>query len=243
MSGHSKWANIKHRKGKSDAKKGKIFTKIGREIAVAVKEGGPDPQSNSKLADAIAKAKSNNMPNDSIERSVKKAAGDMNGMAFEYVIYEGYGPGGIAVIVEAMTDNRNRTAGDIRHVFDKYGGNLGTTGCVSFHFDKKGAIIIEKSRQTDVETLMLDAIEAGAEDISEDKEIFEIITEPHDFTEVRRNLEKKFELLSAELSMIPSNYIKLTDKGNASLMEKLVDALEDLDDVQNVYHNWDQDAD
>ena len=185
MAGHSKWANIKHRKEKSDAKKGKMFTKLGRELAVAVKEGGPDPLNNTKLADAVAKAKSNNMPNDSIERSIKKAAGDVDGANYEDIMYEGYGPGGVALIVEAMTDNRNRTAADIRHYFDKYGGNLGTTGCVSFMFSRKGQMIIEKTSDIEDEQLMLEAIDAGAGDFVEEEGFFEIITEPQDFHEVR----------------------------------------------------------
>jgi len=240
MSGHSKWANIKHRKEKSDAKKGKIFTKLGRELAVAVKEGGPDPLNNTKLADAIAKAKSNNMPNDSIERSIKKAAGNVNGANYEDIIYEGYGPGGVALIVEAMTDNRNRTAADIRHYFDKYGGNLGTTGCVSFMFSRKGQIIIEKTSDIDEDKLMLETIEAGAEDFAEEEGYFEIICEPQDFHVVRRSLSDKYEFVSSEISMIPSTWTKIEDADTVALMEKLIDSLEDLDDVQNIYHNWDQ---
>jgi YebC/PmpR family DNA-binding regulatory protein len=242
MSGHSKWANIKHRKEKSDAKKGKVFTKLGREIAVAVKEGGPDPYSNSRLADVISKAKSNNMPNDTIERSIKKAAGEMNDTQYENIVYEGYGPGGIAVIVEAMTDNRNRTAADVRHYFDKFGGNLGTTGCVSYIFSRKGLIIIEKEG-VDEETLMMDAIEAGAEDIKAEDEIFEIITDPNDFSVVRKELEAKYNFLSAEISQLPSTYVKIEDPDIVTQMEKLTDSLDDLDDVQAVYHNWDQEGD
>ena len=241
MSGHSKWANIKHRKEKSDAKKGKVFTKIGREIAVAVKEGGPDPVTNSKLADVISNAKSNNMPNDTIERSIKKAAGEMNDTNYENIIYEGYGPGGIAVIVEAMTDNRNRTAADVRHYFDKYGGNLGTTGCVSYMFSRKGLVIIE-SEGVDEEELMLAAIEAGAEDFKAEDEIYEILTDPNDFSSVRKTLEAKYKFLSAQIAQLPSTYIKLEDSEMITLMEKLIDALDDLDDVQAVYHNWDQDG-
>lgn len=240
MSGHSKWSTIKHKKGKSDAKKGKIFTKIGREILVAVKEGGPDPQLNAKLSDAIAKAKSNNMPNDNIERSIKKAAGDVDGANYENITYEGYGPSGVAVIVEAMTDNRNRTAADVRHFFDKFGGNLGTTGCVSFLFSKKGYMVIEKNEDIDEEVLMMAALEAGAEDFKDEEGIYEIFTDPNDFTEVRKAIEKDYELLSAEITMIPSNYVKLESLQDADLMEKLIDNLEDLDDVQDIYHNWEQ---
>jgi YebC/PmpR family DNA-binding regulatory protein len=240
MAGHSKWANIKHRKEKSDAKKGKMFTKLGRELAVAVKEGGPDPLNNTKLADAITKAKSNNMPNDSIERSIKKAAGDVDGANYEDIMYEGYGPGGVALIVEAMTDNRNRTAADIRHYFDKYGGNLGTTGCVSFMFGRKGQIIIEKTSDIDAEQLMLEAIDAGAEDFAEEEGYFEIITEPQDFHVVRASLTEKYDFVSSEITMIPSTWTKIEDADTIVLIEKMIDSLEDLDDVQNIYHNLDQ---
>lgn len=243
MSGHSKWSTIKHKKEKSDAKKGKIFTKIGREIMVAVKEGGCDPQLNIKLSDAIAKAKSNNMPNDNIERSIKKAAGDINGANFENITYEGYGPSGVAVIVEAMTDNRNRTAADVRHFFDKFDGNLGTTGCVSFLFNKKGIILIEKNKDIVEEDLMMSAIEAGAEDFKDEDEIYEVSTEPKNFSRVRKALENGYKLLSAEITMIPSNYTKLENPKDIETMEKLVDNLEDLDDVQDIYHNWEQDDD
>jgi len=242
MAGHSKWANIKHRKEKSDAQKGKLFTKIGREIAVAVKQGGPDPESNSKLKDAIAKAKAANMPNDSIMRSIKKAAGDVDGENYEQITYEGYGPGGIAVIVEAMTDNRNRTAGDIRHFFDKYGGNLGQTGCVSFMFDKKGVILIERNEDIDEDELMMEAIEAGAEDFDPQEEYFEILTDPADFSAVREALEKKgYTFISAEVEMVPKTTSRLDNPKHIEQMNKLIDSLEDLDDVQNVYHNWEQD--
>ena len=240
MSGHSKWANIKHRKEKSDSKRGKIFTKLGREIAIIVKQGGPDPEGNSKLKDVIAKAKAENMPNDNIQRSIKKASGDVDADNFEEISYEGYGPGGVAVIVEAMTDNRNRTAGDVRHYFDKNGGNLGQSGCVSFMFDKKGVILIEKTEKTDEDTLMMEALEAGAEDFSAEEEYFEILTSPEDFSTVREELEKKgYEFLEAEVQMVPQTMTKLEDD-QVIKMEKLVDALEDLDDVQNVYHNWEQ---
>lgn len=239
MSGHSKWANIKHKKEKSDAQKGKIFTKIGREIAIAVKQGGPDPAANSKLADVIAKAKAANVPNENIMRSIKKAAGEMDGANYEQITYEGYGPGGVAVIVEATTDNRNRTAGDIRHLFDKFGGNLGTTGCVSFMFDKKGVILIEKKDNIDEDTMMMEALDAGAEDFNVEEEYFEIITSPDDFSSVRSALESKgYEFAEAEVQMIPQTTTKLTDPKQIELMDKLIEKLEDLDDVQNVYHNW-----
>ena len=238
MAGHSKWSNIKHRKEKSDAQRGKIFTKIGREIALAVKEGGADPAANSKLRDVIAKAKSNNMPNDTISRSIKKAAGDGSGANYEEITYEGYGPSGVAVIVETMTDNKNRTAGDVRHYFDKFGGNLGQTGCVSFMFDKKGIIIIENNGTTDEDTVMTDALEAGADDITSDDEMFEITTSPNDFSIVREALEKKgYAFVNAEVAMVPQSYVTLTGEKDILMMEKLIDALIDNDDVQNVWHN------
>lgn len=242
MSGHSKWANIKHKKEKSDAQKGKIFTKLGREIAVIVKQGGPDPEANSKLKDVIAKAKAANMPNENIMRSIKKAAGDVGAENYEEMTYEGYGPGGVAVIVEAMTDNRNRTAGDVRHYFDKFGGNLGQTGCVSFMFNKKGVILIEKTGKTDEDELMMEALDAGAEDFSVEDEYFEILTDPNDFSAVREALEKKgYEFLEAEVQMVPATTTKLTDPKHIEFMDKLIENLEDLDDVQSVYHNWEQD--
>lgn len=242
MAGHSRWSNIKHRKEKTDAQKGKLFTKLGREIAIAVKSGGPDPVSNSRLRDVIAKAKANNMPNDSIARSIKKAAGDNDGANYEAITYEGYGPSGVAVIVEALTDNRNRTAGDVRHFFDKFGGNMGTTGCVSFMFDKKGQIIIEKKPGMNEDDIMIAALDAGASDFFAEDEYFEIITDPDDFTSVREALEKEgYEFVSAEVTMIPQTYVKLTDPEAIENMEKLIDRLEDHDDVQNIYHNWEQD--
>ncbi|MGI6563312.1 MAG: YebC/PmpR family DNA-binding transcriptional regulator [Clostridia bacterium] len=242
MSGHSKWANIKRKKEKTDAQKGKIFTKLGREILVAVRSGGPDPENNSRLKDVIAKAKAANMPNDTIMRSIKKAAGESDSASYEEVTYEGYGPGGVAVIVNAMTDNRNRTAGDVRHLFDKYNGNLGTTGCVSFMFDKKGVIVIEKKDEIDEEELMMHSIEAGAEDFNVEEEYYEITTAPGDFSSVRESLEKAgYEFMSAEIAMVPQNYTALDNEKHISNMEKLIDALEELDDVQTVYHNWDQD--
>ncbi|SHI48081.1 YebC/PmpR family DNA-binding transcriptional regulator [Thermoclostridium caenicola] len=240
MAGHSKWANIKHKKSKTDAQKGKLFTKIGREIAIAVRSGGPDPASNSKLRDVIAKAKSCNMPNESIMRSIKKAAGEGDTTNYEAITYEGYGPGGVAVIVEALTDNRNRTAGDIRHLFDKYGGNMGATGCVSFMFEQKGQIIIERGDKDEDEVMMI-ALDAGASDFQADEEYFEILTEPNDFTAVREKLEAAgFRFESAELTMIPQTYTKLTNPEDIEKMEKLLERLEDHDDVQNIWHNWEQ---
>jgi len=239
VSGHSKWANIKHRKGKSDAQRGKIFTKLGREIAITVKQGGPDPEANSKLKDVIAKAKAANMPNDSIMRSIKKAAGETDAENYEEISYEGYGPGGVAVIVEAMTDNRNRTAGDVRHYFDKFGGNLGQTGCVSFMFDKKGVILIEKTDGTNEDDLMMEAIEAGAEDFGAEEEYFEILTDPNDFSSVREALEKKgYEFMEADVQMVPQTMTKLVEPKHIEMMDRLIENLEDLDDVQNVWHNW-----
>lgn len=241
MSGHSKWANIKRKKEKTDSKKGKIFTKLGREIAVAVKSGGSDPESNTKLKDVIAKAKANNVPNDNIIRSIKKAAGDSNSSEYEEITYEGYGPGGVAVIVETMTDNRNRTAGDVRHYFDKFGGNLGQSGCVSFIFDKKGVILLEIKPDLDEDQFMMDVLELGAEDFAAEEEYYEIITSIEDFSKVRLALEeRKFEFISADLQMIPKTLTNLNEQKQVEYMEKLVDSLEDLDDVQNVYHNWNQ---
>ena len=239
MSGHSKWANIKHRKEKSDSKKGKVFTKIGRELAVVVKQGGADPESNGKLRDVIAKAKAENMPNDSIARSIKKAAGDADSADYEEINYEGYGPGGVAVIVEAMTENRNRTAGDVRHLFDKYGGNMGTTGCVTFLFNRKGIMIVLKENHADADAVMLEALDAGAEDIVELDEAYEISTSPDNFSVVRESLEKLgYAFESAEIEMIPVTEVCLTDEKQVIMMEKLIDNLEDHDDVQNVFHNY-----
>ena len=238
MSGHSKWANIKHKKESSDAKRGKIFTKIGREIYVAVRQGGPDPDGNSKLRDIIAKAKAANMPNDNIARSIKKASGEAAGDNYDEMVYEGYGPSGVAVIVESMTDNKNRTAADIRHIFDKLGGNLGTTGCVSYMFDRKGVIIIERKDNLDEDTVMMAALEAGAEDVITEDEYFEILTAVNEFSTVREELEKAgYEFMEAQLQMIPQTMVKLDEK-DAVLMEKIIDMLEDNDDVQNIYHNW-----
>lgn len=237
MSGHSKWHNIQQKKGKTDAARANVFTKIGREIAVAVKEGGPDPNSNSKLAQVIAKAKDNNMPNDNITRSIKKASGELGSINYEEMIYEGYGVGGCALIVEALTDNKNRTAGDVRHLFDKFGGAMGTTGCVSFMFKRKGVITIAKE-DIGEDDLMMYALDAGAEDISsEDEEVFEVYTDTASLAEVRKSLEGAgVKILSAEASMIPDSYVDPTPEQQSSII-KLIDRLEELDDVQNVYHN------
>ena len=242
MSGHSKFANIKHKKEKNDAAKGKIFTIIGREIAVAVKEGGPDPANNSRLRDVIAKAKANNMPNDTIDRGIKKAAGDANSVNYEYVSYEGYGPSGTAIIVDALTDNKNRTAANVRNAFTKGKGNVGTPGCVSYMFDKKGQIIIDKENcDMDADDLMMQALDAGAEDFSEEEDSFEIITDPDSFSEVRQALEDAgIEMASAEVTMIPQTYVELTDEQDLYCINKILDLLDADDDVQQVYHNWDE---
>ena len=242
MSGHSKWNNIKNKKEKSDAQRGKIFTKLGREILVAVKEGGPDPAGNSKLRDVIAKCKANNMPNDNIERSIKKAAGDGNSANYEEITYEGYGPNGVAVMIEAMTDNRNRTAGDVRHILDKFGGNLGTNGSVSWMFDKKGVIVIEKSStKISEDDLMLEVIEAGAENFESDEEFYEITTAPEDFSAVREYLENKgITYLEAEVKMIPQNYMAIDNEEGKKKMGLIIEKLEELDDVQEIWHNWDE---
>lgn len=240
MSGHSKWNNIKRKKEKADGAKAKIFTKIGRELAVAVKEGGsPDPAANSRLKDCIAKAKAANVPNDNIERIIKRAAGEGSADSYENITYEGYGPCGVAVIVETLTDNRNRTAADVRHAFDKYGGNLGTSGCVSFMFKEKGVIVIEREDR-DEDQVMADALEAGASDFSADEDVFEISTEPSDFSGVREDLEQKgYEFVSAEVEMVPDTYTAIADEETVVKMQKMLDLLEDNDDVQNVWHNWD----
>ena len=242
MSGHSKFANIKHKKEKNDAAKGKIFTIIGREIAVAVKEGGPDPANNSRLRDVIAKAKANNMPNDTIDRGIKKAAGDANSVNYEYVSYEGYGPNGTAIIVDALTDNKNRTAANVRNAFTKGKGNVGTPGCVSYMFDKKGQIIIDKENcDMDADDLMMVALDAGAEDFNEEEDSFEIITDPDSFSEVRQALEEAgIEMASAEVTMIPQTYVELTDEQDLYCINKILDLLDADDDVQQVYHNWDE---
>ena len=243
MSGHSKWSNIKHKKEKSDGQKAKIFTKMGREIAVAVKLGGPDPDANSRLKDIIAKAKSMNVPNDNIERSIKKAAGDGDTANYEDIVYEGYGPSGVAVIVETLTDNRNRTASDVRHYFDKFGGNLGQMGCVSFMFDKKGVIIIDNEEaELDEEEVMMDALDAGAADFVAEENYFEIQTDPNEFSAVRTALEEKgYTFASAQVENVPQTTVKLTSEEDIINMNKLIDALEDNDDVQNIYHNWEED--
>ncbi|MBD5543177.1 MAG: YebC/PmpR family DNA-binding transcriptional regulator [Lachnospiraceae bacterium] len=243
MSGHSKFANIKHKKEKNDAAKGKIFTIIGREIAVAVKEGGgPDPANNFKLAAVIAKAKANNMPNDTIERGIKKAAGESGNVNYEHITYEGYGPNGIAIIVEALTDNKNRTAGNVRSAFTKGNGSIGTPGCVSFMFDKKGQIIIDKEEcSMEADDLMMLALDAGAEDFSEEEDSFEITTDPDEFTGVYNALEKEgIPMMSAEVTMIPQTYVELKDEAAVKSLQKTLDLLEDDDDVQSVYHNWDE---
>lgn len=242
MSGHSKFANIKHKKEKNDAAKGKIFTVIGREIAVAVKEGGADPNNNSRLRDVIAKAKANNMPNDTIERGIKKAAGDANSVNYEYASYEGYGPNGIAIIVDALTDNKNRTAANVRSAFTKGNGNVGTPGCVSYMFDKKGQIIVDKEEcEMDADDLMMLALDAGAEDFSDEEDSYEIITDPDTFSEVRQKLEEEgIVMASAEVTMIPQNYVELTDENAIKSLQRTLDLLEEDDDVQAVYHNWDE---
>lgn len=237
MSGHSKWSTIKRKKGANDAQRAKIFTKIAREIIVAVKAGGPDPDNNSSLKDAIAKGRAANMPNDNISRTIKKAAGSTDGDNYENITYEGYGPNGVAVIVDTLTDNRNRTAADIRHFFDKFGGNMGQTGCVSFMFDKKGVIIIEKE-DIDEDELTMDALDAGAEDFEANDDYYEITTAPDDFHAVRDALEQKYTLSSAEISMIPQTTVTLTDEKQLLMMSKLLESLEDNDDVQEVFHNW-----
>lgn len=242
MSGHSKFANIKHKKEKNDAKKGKIFTIIGREIVIAVKEGGADPANNSRLRDVIAKAKANNMPNDTIDRGIKRAAGDTNANNYEVITYEGYGPSGTAIIVDALTDNKNRTAANVRSAFTKGNGNVGTPGCVSFMFDKKGQIIVAKEEcEMEADDLMMLALDAGAEDFSEEEDCFEIITDPDDFSVVRETLEKEgVEMAEAEVTMIPQTYVDLTDEGDIKNLQKTLDLLEEDDDVQAVYHNWNE---
>ena len=241
MSGHSKWNNIKRKKEKTDGQKAKVFTKLAREIAVAIKEGGSaDPASNSRLKDCIAKAKAANVPNDNIDRVIKKASGEGNADNYEALQYEGYGPSGIAVIVETLTDNRNRTAGEMRHYFDKYGGNLGQTGCVSFMFNKKGILVIE-AEGLDEDKVMEDSLEAGASDFAADEDVFEITTEPDDFSAVRDDLEAKgYTFVSAEVEMVPDVYSTIDDPELCVKMDKLLDMLDDNDDVQNVWHNWER---
>ena len=239
MSGHSKWHNIQAKKGKADAARGKVFTKLGRELVIAVKEGGADPAANSKLKNVIAKCKAANMPNDTINNALKKASSSNEN--YEEITYEGYGPNGVAVIVEAATDNKNRTAADVRHVFDKAGGNLGTTGCVSYMFNKKGVIVIEKeSTSMSEDELMMLALEAGAEDFQVSDEVYEITTDPSDFSTVHEKLEEAgLEFLEAEVQMVPTTTVKLDEKGSEK-MERLIENLEDLDDVSNIYHNWEE---
>ena len=242
MSGHSKFSNIKHKKEKNDAAKGKIFTRFGREIAVAVKEGGPDPNNNSKLATLIAKAKANNMPNDTIDRSIKKAAGEGNTAQYVRATYEGYGPKGTAIIVETLTDNKNRTASNVRNAFTKGQGSVGTQGCVSFMFDEKGLIVIDKEDlEMDADDLMMLAIDAGAEDFSDEEDSYEIITAPEDFDAVLQELQKnELPIVSADVTMIPQTWVELTDEADIKNINRILDFLDDDDDVQNVYHNWDE---
>ena len=242
MSGHSKFANIKHKKEKNDAAKGKIFTMIGRELAVAVKEGGPDPANNFKLAQVVAKAKANNMPNDTIERGIKKAAGDGNSVNYETATYEGYGPSGTAIIVKCLTDNKNRTAANVRNAFTKGQGSIGTQGCVSYMFDQKGQIIIDREEcEMDPDELMMLALDAGAEDFSEEEDSFEILTSPDDFSDVRQKLEEEgIPMASAEVTMIPQNYVALTDETALKQLNRTLDMLDEDDDVQAVYTNLDE---
>lgn len=242
MSGHSKFANIKHKKEKNDAAKGKIFTIIGKEIAVAVKEGGPNPDNNSKLRDVIAKAKANNVPNDTIERGIKKAAGNAEAVNYTSITYEGYGPNGTAIIVDTLTDNKNRTASNVRNAFTKGGGNVGTTGCVSFMFDQKGQIIIDKEEcDMDADDLMMLALDAGAEDFSDEDDSYEVITSPEDFSAVREALEKEnIPMASAEVTMIPQTWVELSSEEDIKKMNRILDLLDEDDDVQAVYHNWDE---
>lgn len=242
MSGHSKFANIKHKKEKNDAAKGKMFTIIGKEIAIAVKEGGPDPSNNSKLRDVIAKAKANNMPNDTIERGIKKAAGDANSVNYEVMTYEGYGPSGIAIIVDTLTDNKNRTAANVKHAFSKGNGNIGTPGCVSYMFDKKGQIIIDREEVTmDSDELMMTALDAGAEDFVEEEDSYTVLTAPDDFSKVREALEAAgIPMVEAQVEMIPQTYVDLTDEEDIKNLNRILEMLDDDDDVQEVYHNWNE---
>jgi len=242
MSGHSKFANIKHKKEKNDASKGKIFTRLGREIAVAVKEGGPDPNNNSKLKDIVTKAKAANMPNDTIDRSIKKAAGDTSGVNYEAVTYEGYGPSGVAIIVDALTDNKNRTAANVRNAFTKGQGNVGAQGCVSYMFDKKGQIIIDKEEcDMDADELMMLALDLGAEDFADEEDSFEIVTDPDAFTAVYEGLDaQKIPMIEAEITMLPQTWSTLTSEQDIKNMNRILDLLDEDDDVQQVYHNWDE---
>ena len=242
MSGHSKFANIKHKKERNDAANGKIFTVFGRELAVAVKEGGPDPANNSKLRDVIAKAKANNMPNDTIDRGIKKAAGDAASVNYETLTYEGYGPSGVAIIVDTLTDNKNRTAANVRSAFTKGGGNVGTPGSVSYMFDKKGQIIIDKEEcEMDADELMMAALDAGAEDFSEEEDSYEVITAPDDFSAVREALEAlKIPMMEADVTMIPQTWVELSNEDDIKKLNRILDLLDEDDDVQAVYHNWDE---
>lgn len=243
MSGHSKWANIKNKKGKADAQRANVFTKIGRELAVAVRSGGPDPESNSKLKDVIVKARANNMPNDNIQRCIAKASGEAGGADYEEITYEGYGPSGVAVIVETLTNNRNRTAADLRHYFDKYGGNLGQNGCVGFMFDKKGVMVIEDDGDIDEDELMMQALDCGADDFTSEDGFFEILTDPDTFSSVYEGLSSAnsdLNFVTAEVQMVPQTTVELTDEDDIKNINKLLEMLEDNDDVQNVYHNWDE---
>jgi len=240
MSGHSKWHNIQAKKGKADAQRGAVFTKIGREIAIAVREGGANPESNGKLRDIIAKAKANNMPNDNIQRSIKKASGELSNVVYEEITYEGYAPGGVAVIVDCISDNRNRTASDVRHCFAKYGGNLGTTGSVGFMFDERGVLVVEKAPGSDEDEMMMTALDAGAEDVNVEEDVYEILTAPNDFSAVREKLEQQgITFLSAEVQKIPQNTVEVTDPDTILKIQKMLDLLEENDDVQNVFHNAD----
>ncbi|MDO4484282.1 MAG: YebC/PmpR family DNA-binding transcriptional regulator [Clostridia bacterium] len=240
MSGHSKWHNIQAKKGKADAARGKIFTKIGREIAIAVREGGANPDNNGKLRDIIAKAKAANMPNDNIQRSIKKASGELSNVVYEQVTYEGYAPGGVAIIVDAITDNRNRTVSDVRHCFAKYDGNMGTTGSVSFMFDEKGVLVVERTPGSDEDEMMMIALDAGAEDMKAEEDVYEIYTTPADFSSVLAALEEQgLTFLSAEVQKVPQNMVTVTDEETLTKIQKMLDMLEDNDDVQNVYHNCD----
>ena len=240
MSGHSKWHNIQAKKGKADAQRGAIFTKIGREIAIAVREGGANPDSNGKLRDVIAKAKANNMPNDNIQRSIKKASGELSNVVYEEITYEGYAPGGVAIIVDTISDNRNRTASDIRHCFAKYGGNMGTTGSVGFMFDTRGVLVVERTPGMDEDELMMMALDAGAEDVRPDEDVVEILTDPNEFSKVREALEQQgLTFLSAEIQKLPQNTVEVTDPETIEKIQKMLDLLEESDDVQNVYHNAD----
>ena len=240
MSGHSKWSTIKRKKEKTDGARAKVFTKIGREISVAVREGGGDPSSNSKLKDLIAKAKANNVPNDNIDRIIKKAVGDGDKNSYETIVYEGYGPNGVAVMVEALTDNRNRTAGDVRHYFDKFGGNLGQSGCVSFMFDPKGIIAIENNDISE-DQIMEDCMECGADDVKYEDDVIEIITAPNDLSSVRDALaEKGYKFISADVEQVPQTLTQLTDEDQITKMERLLESLEENDDIQNVWHSWDE---